>query len=200
MIRFEIGARPPAPETDGRTSEGLLARLARQIVRPERYQWWHAAGFGLAVNLLSLPFGIGRGDQAFYNSLKQAPFAPPGAAFGPVWLLNNALVLWGNLRLLNLPPETPYRRPLLLLQGASWAIFATFAPVYFGLRSPILAFSWTAGMYALTIASMLLASKIDRTIVLSFTTLVLWLSLATIVAAYQMLYNRDPFFGTAAWR
>jgi hypothetical protein len=47
---------------------------------------------------------------------------------------------------------------------------------------------------------MLLASKFDRKIVVSLATLFIWLSLATLVAAYQMIHNADPFFGTPAWR
>ncbi len=70
--------------------------------------------------------------------------------------------------------------------------------MYFRKRSPILAFVWTAGMYVLTIMSMVLSLRIDRKIAWSFTTLFLWLSLATPVALYQMVYNPDPLFGTPA--
>ncbi len=55
-------------------------------------------------------------------------------------------------------------------------------------------------MYTLTIASVVLSARIDRKIVWSLATLFVWLSLATVVAAYQMVHNPDPLFGTAAWR
>lgn len=183
---------------DPQTTQGKLNTLIRQALRPERYRWWHAAAFGVAVNLIGTPF-YGN-EEGLYTSFQQASFAPPAWVFGPAWTINNISVLWGNLRLLNLPAETPYRRPLLWLQGASWVIFAAFGPAYFGLQSPILAFTLTAGMYALTLASAVLSWKIDRKIVLSLVTLLLWLSLASVVAAYQMVFNADPFFGTSAWR
>lgn len=179
----------------------MFPDLARQFLAPQQYRWWHGLAFGLAANLVSgLNLGRRADDRRYYEAMRQAPFAPPGWAFAPVWALNNISVLWGNLRLLNTPADTPERQPLLWLQGASWVLFSTFSYVYFKQRSPILAFTWTGGMYVLTIVSMLLASKIDRKIVLSFVTLFLWLSLATLVAGYQMLHNDDPLFGTSAWR
>ena len=172
-----------------------LADLAQRVLFPQRYRWWHGLAFGLAANAVSgLSLGRRSEDRRYYEGLRQAPFAPPGWVFGPAWTINNISVLWGNLRLLNLPADTPQRQPLLWLQGASWLIYSTFSYVYFNKRSPILAFTWTGGMYILTICSMLLASKIDRKIVLSLVTLFLWLSLATPVAAYQMIYNDDPLF------
>ena len=174
---------------------------AQRLLHPDQYRWWHGLLFGIAANAVSaLSTGRQADDQRFYEGLRQAPFAPPGWVFGPAWTINNISTLWGNLRLLNLPAETPHRNTLLWLQGASWAIFSTFSYVYFNRRSPILAFVWTSGMYALTITSMLLASKIDRKIVFSLATLFAWLSLATVVAAYQMVYNPDPLFNTPAWR
>jgi tryptophan-rich sensory protein len=164
-----------------------------------RWRWWHALAFGLAANSVSgVSVGRNQNDEAFYENMRQAPFAPPAWAFGPAWAVNNASVLWGNLRLANMPENTPNRRLLLWLQGASWALYSTFAYVYFRKKSPILAFVWTAGMYALTIPSAILSWRIDRKIAWSFLTLLLWLSLATPVALYQMLHNPDPFFGTDA--
>lgn len=193
------------PQFDGDTRQpstghGLVG-LAQQVFAPQQYRWWHALAFSVVANGIS-GFSVGRRkqDQRYYESLRQAPFAPPSWAFGPAWTINNVSVLWGNLRLLNTDKDAPHRRTLLWLQAASWVIYSTFGYVYFKQRSPILAFTWTGGMYVLTICSMLLASKIDRKIVLSLVTLLLWLSLATPVAVYQMLYNDDPLFGTPALR
>jgi tryptophan-rich sensory protein len=83
----------------------------------------------------------------------------------------------------------------LSLQGASWFLFSTFAWVYFKKKSPILAFVWTAAMWLLTIASVLLSLKNDRKITLSLATLLAWLTLATPVAAYQAARNPDQLLG-----
>lgn len=185
----------------GIQGRSVMGRLTSVLVQPEHFRWWHGLAFGIAANAVSgLSLGRRKEDRRFYESKRQALFAPPGWAFAPVWAINNISTLWGNLRLLNLSEETPSKGTMVWLQAASWALFSTFSYVYFVKQSPILAFVWTAGMYGLTIASMLLASKFDRKIVLSLASLFLWLSLATIVAGYQMVYNDDPFFGTPSWR
>lgn len=188
------------PENSVHPDHETKAQEQAQLKRASRrLRWWHAVAFGLAANSVSgISVGRNRDDETFYENMRQAPFAPPAWAFAPAWAVNNASVLWGNLRLANMPKETPNRRLLLWLQGASWALYSTFAFVYFRKRSPILAFVWTAAMYALTIPSAILSWRLDRRIAWSFLTLLLWLSLATPVALYQMLHNPDSFFGTGA--
>jgi translocator protein len=168
------------------------------VIRPNRYRWWHALLFGGTTNVVGRAGTVE--DRGWYEEQRQASFAPPGWVFAPAWAVNNAVVLWGNLRLVNLPEDTPHRRSLLWLQGVSWALFSSFGYVYFGKRSPILAFVWTASFYVLTIISAGLSWKVDRKIALSFVTLLLWLTLAMPVAAYQMVHNPDELFHTPAWR
>ncbi len=163
---------------------GWMSKAFDETFRPERYRWYHALGFGLLVNLASGLSGRRAEDRLFYENFEQASFAPPSWAFAPVWAVNNASTLWGNLRLLNLPEDAPNRRALLWLQGASWFLFSTFGWVYFEKKSPILAFVWTAIFWVLTIVSMLLSLENDRKITLSLGTLLAWLTLATPVAAY----------------
>ena len=177
-----------------------MVEVARAVFRPERYRAWHAFLFWLLANGVSgISVGRRREDRRFYEEMKQAPFAPPGWLFAPVWALNNVSVLWGNLRLLN-DREVPYRGALLRMQGAGWFLYATFAYVYFRKRSPILAFAWTAAFAVLTVASAVLSWRLDRKVALSFATLLVWLALATPTAAYQMLHNPDELFGTPSWR
>lgn len=177
--------------------ENTLLSLARKTFRPDRYRWWHAVAFGVAANAISaLSAGRNSYDKEYYEGMRQAPFAPPGWVFGPAWAVNNASVLWGNLRLLNQPEGTKNRRALLWLQGASWLVYSTFGYVYFRKRSPILAFAWTAADWAFTVASVVLSLKNDKKITLSLGTLLAWLTLATPAAAYQAASNPDELFGT----
>ncbi len=161
-----------------------------------RWRWWHAAAFGLAVNALSgVMIGRGGGDRAFYEGMKLPRFAPPGWLFPPAWALNNVFTLWGNLRLLNLPPATPGRRAMMALQGASWILFPTFGFVYFRKRSPILAAVWTVADWLLTTATVAIAAKNRHNdIVGSQATKLAWLTLAMPVATYQAAHNPDPLF------
>ena len=169
-----------------------MSRAFDEAFRPEHYRWYHALGFGLTANLASgLLLGRRAEDRRFYESFEQASFAPPSWAFVPVWAMNNASTLWGNVRLLNLPEYAPNKKTLLVLQAASWLLFSTFAWVYFKKRSPILAFVWTAIHWLLTIVSIVLSLKTDRKIALSLATLLAWLTLATPVAAYQAARNPD---------
>lgn len=161
-----------------------------------RWKWWHAAAFGLAVNAVSgLMIGNRREDRAFYAAMKLPRYAPPGWLFPPAWAVNNVFTLWGNLRLLNLPPATPGRRAMLMLQGASWALFSTFSFVYFRKRSPILAAAWTVADWTFTTATVAIAAKNRHTdIVGSQLTKLAWLTLAVPVATYQATHNPDPLF------
>ena len=174
---------------------GWMRKALDEAFRPERYRWYHALAFGLAVNSISGLSGRRAEDRRFYERFEQAAFAPPSWLFAPLWAANNASTLWGNLRLLNQPPDSPHREALLSLQGASWFLFSTFAWVYFKKRSPILAFVWTTSMWLLTIASVVLSLRNDRKITLSLATLLAWLTLATPVAAYQAARNPDQLLG-----
>ena len=182
---------------DKKKSSSRTEKLVRAAFRPEQYRWWHAAIFGVASNVASgLRTGRREEDQKYYEELEQAPFAPPAWVFAPVWAINNVSQLWGNLRLLNSPGDSPARRNLLALQGSSWLLFSTFNYVYFRKQSPILGFVWTSADWILTIASVALSLKNGRRdAALSLLTRLSWLTLATPVTAYQAAKNPDPLLG-----
>lgn len=162
---------------------------------PRRYRWYHAVLFWLLANSLSFRAGWGESDRRYYEGLKGLPVSPPGAVFVPVWLVNNASTLWGNLRTVNRPPGAPGRTPLLALQGVFWFFYATFGQVYFTRRSPILGFIWTFGGWVATVASVVLALRTDRAVALSLGTTLAWESFATVLTAYQARHNPDAVFG-----
>lgn len=172
-------------------------KVAKAVIQPERYRPWHALLFwAVGSGLSGISVGRRAEDRRFYEGLEQAPFAPPGWVFVPAWTLNNASVLWGNLRLLNLPKDAPNRRTLLALQGLSWLLFFTFGYVYFRKKSPILALANTATFWVLTIVSAVLSVRSGRKdVALSLGTLLAWLTLATPTAAYQAVRNPDPLLG-----
>lgn len=173
---------------------GLAKKAVEATFRPRRYRWWHALLFWAAVSLPSWVAFRPEEDERYYEEQEQAPFAPPSWVFGPAWAANNAAVLWGNLRLVNLP-EGPDKKALLRLQGASWFLFSTFAYVAFRRRSPILGFVWTAAFWALTVASVIRSREADKKTTLSLVPLLAWLTFAVPVGAYQATHNPDELFG-----
>jgi tryptophan-rich sensory protein len=162
---------------------------------PPRYRWWHAAAVGAAANAVTAASAGFSGDQAYYNSLWKPAVAPPDWAFPPVWAFNNATTLWSNLRVANLPRGTPGRRAALALEAAGWGSFTVFPGLYFGLRSPVLAAADTALYLAMTTASVVVTSRLDRKAAWALVPRLAWLALATYVSTSMALRNRDDFLG-----
>jgi tryptophan-rich sensory protein len=183
-----------------------------EAIEPGAWRWYHGALFYVVVQGLTAALGglvslgrerrggmpwAGRPDQkSYFRSLKQAAFAPPSWAFAPAWTINNLSVIWGTLRVLNMPPETEGRKEYLALQAATWVEFVVFTAAYFGLRSPLNALVLTAMYLALTVASGLVAvfKLKDSKVALSLATLFVWLLIATPTAACQALWNRDALY------
>ncbi len=141
--------------------------------------------------------GSGSNDD-FYNNLRQPRFAPPDWAFGPVWLLNNVLAIWGGLRVLNLRRGRRGRAEFLGLQAVSWAMYASFNALFFGLGSLINGALVTIADLALTMASLWVAlfRLRDREAALSLSTLLPWLLVASATSSLLALWNRDHFYRT----
>lgn len=182
-----------------------------------KWRWYHGVLFYAGVQAAS--FGLGQlvksvkqrsqprlseqlvgnaANNEFYNDLKQPIFAPPDWSFAPAWTLNNALAIWGLLRVLNMPKEKPGRAEFLYLQTAFWITFVGFNPLYFGLRSPILgAVDTNVGLF-LTAASEYVALRRlkDTETALSQSTTLIWLALAAATANTVAAWNEDEFYDT----
>lgn len=147
-----------------------------------RYRWWHVAAVGGAANLVGNLRRSRADDREFYASLPTPAAAPPGFLFGPVWAINNVLTLWSNLRIANLPEDTPARRAVLTSEAASWALFAAFSPLYFGLRSPALGALDTVAGLATTTHAVVVTAKLDPPAAWALAPRLAWLALASYVS------------------
>lgn len=138
----------------------------------------------------------GQEYEAVYNSLKQPLFAPPGAVFFPIWLVNNSLATWGLLQVLNKPANTLGRREFLAAHGVFWFTYTTFTAAYFSQRSPIKGAALTdIGLIAALAAECVALFRLkDTKVALSLGTLVPWLLLAAPTATTVALWNRDEFY------
>ncbi|MCG5242410.1 tryptophan-rich sensory protein [Azospirillum doebereinerae] len=161
---------------------------------PFRVRWWQPLLFWLLVNAWGF---VERGTQPFAGHAP-SPLQPPGWVFPVMWFSLNIVQLWGDLRLLDPARPIRHRGSLLALQAVSWAIYATFALVYFTLGSPILAAAWTIGFFVVSSACIALVIRDDRSIAALWLPLILWTGFASVVGVHNALLNPDPLFGTPA--
>jgi tryptophan-rich sensory protein len=136
-----------------------------------------------------------------YAALNTPSWAPATWVFGAAWTVNNILVLLGNVWTVQ-SPQSAARTMLIRLQIASWINYAIFQWLSFGTGIPAMYFWPTFSMLILTLASIYYAYKIDtesktfmqsikslKPITLTFSTLLLWLSIATALGYYIMTNN-----------
>ena len=63
------------------------------------YSWYHGLVFLILVNFLSLGWVFM--DVKFFQSLNKPYWTPSNRVFGPVWIINNIFVIYGNILALN---------------------------------------------------------------------------------------------------
>jgi tryptophan-rich sensory protein len=179
---------------------------------PQRWRWYHGLAFYAIAQVLTfglqglVTFARSNGrktfrealefDRDFYTGQKQPKFAPPPWLFGPAWTINNISVIYGNLRVLNMPETTQGRDAYLKLQALSWLDYVIFTSACFGLRSNINGAIVTISMFGLTIASLFVSifRLKDTRVALSLATLFTWLTLASALSATIALWNRDELY------
>ncbi|GCE04990.1 tryptophan-rich sensory protein [Dictyobacter aurantiacus] len=177
-----------------------------------RWRWYHGLAFYLIIQVLTFATSAmvsvvsgnkGNnaretifGDTSYFKNLKQVKITPPSWFFAPAWTVNNISVIYGTLRVLNMPEKTPGRKAFLTLQAVTWLEYVAFNAAYFSLRSPINAFVLTALFLLFTIASGFVAifRLKDTRVALSLGTLFIWLIVATTAATTQMLWNKDDLY------
>lgn len=149
----------------------------------------------LTAGLMLAGMAAGRPeDPDYYRSLRQAPFAPPPAAFGPAWAIAKLGWSVASVRAAR-TVQGPDRKRLLALAAVDAAVYVSFSYAYFRRRSPVLAAAWTATDAAVTATALPLLSRNDKGAAAALLPQAAWLTLATPVAVYQAQANPDPIFG-----
>ena len=184
-----------------------------------KLKWYHGFLFLIAVNLLTFAWAFT--DLEYYNNMNKPWFAPPSFVFGPVWILNNILVITGNIwafnrwqdlkngnfQFLSEIQKNKLKKNfsnLAILQGLSWLNYIIFTALSFGTKIPAMFFWPTFSMWILTAFSIFTAFQIDKmtfeegfiqsikkfkSITLTFTTLILWLTIASLLGLYVWMNN-----------
>ena len=172
-----------------------MTKLSFRSKKKSRYHWWQAALVGVGANVISAAPAGYNGDEAFYNNFTKPDISPPDWSFAPVWAFNNITSLYAGLRIANLPKATRGRKASLWLEGIGWGLFASFTPLYFGLKSPVLGAVNTLAGLGVGAASLGVASQLDRKAAWALSPRVAWLLLATYVAIATAAANKDEFLG-----
>jgi tryptophan-rich sensory protein len=184
-----------------------------------KLKWYHGVLFLIGVNLLTFAWAFT--DVKYYNNLNKPWFAPPSFVFGPVWILNNILVITGNIwtfnrwqdfkngnfQFLSEIQQNKLKKSfsnLAILQGLSWFNYIIFTALSFGTKIPAMFFWPTFSMWILTVFSIFISFQIDKmtfqegfveslkkfkSITLTFTTLILWLTIASLLGLYVWINN-----------
>ena len=161
---------------------------------------WQVVVATIVVSVLgALSTGTSKKQQRkrYLRKYKQAPWAPPAAAFGPAWTVNNFFLLLALRQLLE-DNTLNHRERLLVRQAMIWTIFFSFGYVYFRKGSPVLAAVWTLADFALAVSSYYLATKSGKGLSTKYLPLLGWTGYAGTVAVYQALRNPDPVLETPA--
>ena len=165
------------------------AKAPAEDRRRRVYTWRDGLAFGAAINIVTRLLGTNTGR---YEALDRPWFAPPGWVFPIAWGINNGLMIWGNLRVLNAPPSAD-RTAYLRLWAATWLLYLSFGYAFFRRKSPLLGLLVTVNFSALTVLSARRAMRIDPDLWVTYSTLLPWIVLATAVAGSVALNNPDPF-------
>lgn len=151
----------------------------------------HAALFAAGVVAVDRLATSGKkADRRFYDAVKRPAWSPPAWVFAPVWAALAAARLWGDVRLFN---SKKRKGALLALEAASWASFVAFAPAFFRLRSPRLAFASNVAYAATTLASIVLAPRVDTKAAIALAPTAAWLGYALPLGGWIAARNADPF-------
>jgi tryptophan-rich sensory protein len=159
-----------------------------------KLRWYHGVIFYIIINVLS---GSWLATGEYLNKVGRPPFIPPDWAFGPAWTVNLFLMISAGLRLAQKPDDTIGKSRLIVIQTVIWFLFLSFSWVYFGLHSPILGFMVTLGMWIANVINLENGFPVDKQYGFAFVPLMIWLSFATAIAGWQMIYTPDELFGTS---
>jgi tryptophan-rich sensory protein len=162
---------------------------------------------------------LGVDIRTIYENLNKPFFAPATWVFGIAWAINNILVLIGNYMTLELPKSTTRDNliKVQIVSWINYVIFQYLSfgsAILFGKLIPAMFFVPTFSMWILTVISMILAYKLDtqdyneefkvytgkqislwskiaqfKSIFASFTSLISWLTIASLLGLYIWLNN-----------
>lgn len=145
---------------------------------------------GLAFAAAGIGGAATRGSVGtWYSTLAKPAWNPPAWVFGPVWstlYLLMSVAAWRVWRHV----ENPGRRPALAWYFGQLGLNALWSWLFFGLRSPGLAFAEVLVLWAALVVVLVKFARIDRPAALLWTPYLAWTSFAATLNGAVWWLNR----------
>jgi len=126
----------------------------------------------------------------WYATLNKPSFTPPDWLFGPVWIILyllmaiSAFIVWQK-RLAN-----PAVRVALILYLIQLILNALWSVIFFGLKSPLVAFIEILLLWSAIVVTILAFARVSITAALMLVPYILWVSFAAVLNFSIWLLNR----------
>jgi tryptophan-rich sensory protein len=135
---------------------------------------WLLLCFGAAAMGAFFPPG------EWYQSIAKPSWTPPGWLFGPVWTVLYALMAVAAWRVWRTAPA-PARSLALGLMLAQLVLNAAWSPLFFGLRSPALAFVDICALWLALVWTMVAFRRVDAPAGWMLVPYLAWVSFALVL-------------------
>ena len=165
------------------------------VVLPEpavapREGWFALVGWILLLVGLGATFGALFAPEAWFAELLKPTWNPPSWIFAPVWTLlyaTMAVALW----LVRREPanEDRLRKVALVLFAIQFALNLAWTPLFFGLRSPGLAFAEICLLWIALLSTMLAFGRVRPLAGYLLLPYLLWVSFARVLNGTIWLMN-----------
>jgi translocator protein len=164
--------------------------LPEVAVPPPRDGWLGLAGWILLLVGLGATTGILFGPGEWYAMLSKPTWNPPSWLFGPVWTAlyaSMALALW----LVRREPDVdaPTRQRAQAMFAIQFLLNLAWTPLFFGLRSPGLAFAEICLLWIALLSTMLMFGRVRALAGYLLLPYLLWVSFALVLNGTIWLMN-----------
>ena len=135
-------------------------------------------GGGLAIGFRARPDG-------WYARLQKPSFNPPDWVFAPVWTVLYVMIAIAGYRLFVRAPGGA----AMVLWAVALVLNFIWSPIFFRLRSPVLALVVVLALLAVNAAFVVTSWPVDRAAALLFVPYVAWVAFASLLNAAVVRLN-----------
>lgn len=164
--------------------------LPEVTVPPPRDGWFALVGWILLLLGLGTAAGVVFGPGEWYATLLKPTWNPPSWLFGPVWTLlyiAMAVALWLVRRERDV--DDALRRRAVALFAIQFLLNLSWTPLFFGLRSPGLAFVEICLLWIALLSTMLTFGRVRALAGYLLLPYLLWVSFALVLNGTIWLMN-----------